>query len=195
MSKFLFLILVVVSSSASAALPELAVGGGFIHNHPDIKITKASGVSQDEEDTTTFNIGVRAMFPIQEKLKYRTGLYLQEKSAKLEAEASGVSANGEAKILEVAIPLNVQYQLHEKFSAYGGYVVDLPINEYCKAGGVIKGCNVGEAAKVTHNLNIGGSFHLHEKIDLELSYQHPMKAVLDDTKIYAWLAQFFVKFP
>ncbi len=195
MSRFLLLILIVVSSSASAALPELAVGGGFIHNHPDIKMTKISGVSQHEEDTTTFNIGVRAMFPIQEKLKFRTGLYLQEKSAKLEAEGSGASANGEAKILEAAIPLNVQYQLHEKFSAYGGYIMDLPINEYCKAGGVIKGCNVGEAAKVTHNLNIGGSFHLHEKIDLELSYQHPMKAVLDDTKIYAWLAQFFVKFP
>ncbi len=188
------LLVTVFSLSASAAMPELAVGGGIILNHPDVKSAKTPGVSIHEENTNTLNIGVRAMMPLQEKLKFRSGLYLQEKSAKLKAEQGAISADAEAKILELAIPLNVQYQLHEKFSAYGGYVMDLPINEYCESGGVLKGCNVGESGKVTHNLNLGGSFHVHEKIDLELSYQHPMKAVLDDTKIYAWLAQVFVKF-
>lgn len=194
MKKILLLASVLASSSVMAAMPELSIGGGFIHNHPDIKMTKVAGVSQHEEDTTTFNLGVRAMYPLQEKLKFRTGLYFQEKSAKISAEGGGLSGDGEARILELAIPLNVQYQLHEKFSTYGGYMMDLPLNEYCEAGGVIKGCDVGEAAKVTHNLNVGGSFHLSEKIDLELSYQHPLKAVLDDTKIYSILAQVFVRF-
>ncbi len=97
-------------------------------------------------------------------------------------------------MLEIAIPLNVQYQFHDNFSAYGGYIVDFPLNTYCKSGGFVTGCTLNEAGKVTHNLNVGGAFHLTEKFDLELSYQHPMKAVVDDLKIYAWLFQGFYKF-
>ncbi|MES2527229.1 MAG: outer membrane beta-barrel protein [Bdellovibrionota bacterium] len=196
MKNILALTVLFVSSVASAQTPQFAIGGGLIFNKPDFKTgnTSGAGYSVDEESTTTLNIGARAILPLQEKLSFRTGLYLQEKSGKIELEASGISASVTGKILELAIPLNVQYQLHEKFSAYGGYIADFPLNTYCKAGGVISGCPLNEAGKVTHNLNVGGSFHLAEKFDLELSYQHPMKAVLDDLKIYAWLFQGFYKF-
>ncbi len=196
MKKYIILCLLVVSSVATAQAPQLAVGGGILFNKPDFKTgnTSGTGISFDEESTTTFNIGMRAMMPILEKLSFRTGLYLQEKSGEIKFEAAGFSGGLTGKILELAIPLNVQYQVANQFSVYGGYIVDFPLNTYCKSSGIVSDCSLDEAGKVTHNLNVGGAFHLTEKVDLELSYQHPMKAVLDDLKIYSWLFQGFYKF-
>ena len=196
MKNYIILCLLIVSSAATAQAPQLAIGGGILFNKPDFKLgnTSGTGVSFDEETTTTLNIGLRALIPIQEKLSLRSGIYLQEKSGEIKFEAGALSGGLTGKILEVAIPLNIQFQIHEKFSAYGGYIVDFPLNTYCKKSGIVTECSLNEAGKVTHNLNVGGSFHLAEKFDLELSYQHPMKAVLDDLKIYSWLLQGFYKF-
>ncbi len=196
MKNFILVSLLLVSSVVSASAPQLAVGGGIIINRPDIKYGDLSGtgMSAHEETSTSFTIGARVLMPLSEKLSFRTGLALQEKVAEISYDFSGVSAGAKVKVLEFAIPLNLQYQIHEKFSAYGGYIMDLPINQYCDPTGALPDCQFKEAAKVTHNLNIGGSFHLAEKLDLELSYQHPMKAVLNDVKIYTWLLQGFYKF-
>lgn len=197
MKNYIIITFLFVSSIAVAQTPKFAVGGGLLFNKPDFKTGELSEevgapVSVDEEMTNSFNVGVRGLYPLNENFSLRSGLFLQEKSGEIDIEVGGLNASMTPKILEIAIPLNAQYKFHEKFSAYGGYIVDFPLNTYCKAGGVVDDCSVTEDGKVTHNLNAGGAFHLNEKIDLELSYQHPMKAVLDDFKIYSWLLQVFV---
>ncbi len=95
MKKIIALAFLVVSSVVSAQTPQLAIGGGLIFNKPDFKTgdVSGSGISVDEETTTTLNIGVRALLPLQEKLSFRSGLYLQEKSGEIKFEGSGVSGS------------------------------------------------------------------------------------------------------
>ncbi len=191
-SVFIAVLILLSISSVAADDQSFSLGGGLTFS--DIETDESLGSSVDEEIGVGLNLGARGLFSLSEGLKFRTGLYFQEKAAKFSIKAPGIEGDLTARIISAAIPLNLQFQVSPMLSLFGGYSADFTINEYCTSSGDLSSCSIGEDAKsIVHNAVVGVSIFGNDKLDVDVSYQHGLTEVLDDLKLHTFLIQGFVK--
>lgn len=190
--RLLFVVLLIVSSvSAFAQDTNFALGGGLTFNKMDVDGDLGDF---EEEIGIGLNVGARVLHKLNDQWSLRTGAYLQEKAATLSYDKSGIDGELSMRIISAAIPVNAQYKFNENISAFGGYVLDYNINEYCKVSGDFDSCSVGETKQIVHHVNLGVSVMVNEKLDIDVSYQHGLSEQMEDLKIHTLLAQGLVKF-
>jgi hypothetical protein len=189
--RFLALALMLVSTQAFADI-NLAIGGGLNFSKPDVDGSPGSGV--DEAWNADFTMGAKALFDMNETFKFRTGAFLQQKTAGYDIDISGVEGDLNAKIIYASIPLTVQVEANSNFAFFGGYVLDYAINDYCTAGGDFDSCDVSGVKQITHIATAGVVLHASEKFDLEASYQHGLSEVYSDVKLNSLQFAGFFKF-
>lgn len=193
----LFFVLVFMSTMSSAfaafSAPKFAVGGGVFINQNE---TTASSGTAEEEVSVTGNLGGRAVFDLSESFFLRTGLYLQQKSAKYTLDFPLFWGDVEAKVLSTAIPLNLEYKFNEYIRVFGGYSLDYNISDTCDADGDFDGCkiNKNKMKSYVHYANVGLSFWVNNKLDLDVSYQRALSETYTDIEIHSYLVQVFYKF-
>ncbi len=95
--RLIAILFIFLSVSVFADDTPFAIGGGLYWNQTDTSRSLGSGVK--EEDSIGFNLGVRGLFKMTEQLSFRTGAYLQEKSAKYGIDVAGVKGAISARVL------------------------------------------------------------------------------------------------
>lgn len=190
--KGLLLVLSLFIAQTVYAEHTIAVGGGLLINHID---TDGGSGEADEELSASLNVGAKSVYDLNENLQFRTGLYLQERSAKYSVDVLGVDGDITANVISGSLPLNLQYKLNEKFAIFGGYTLDYNINDYCDADGDFDSCTIDddEMKSTVHYVNFGASIWANDKIDIDVSYQRAITETYDDIKIHSIVAQIFVK--
>lgn len=189
--KFFLVSLFLISFSAYAA-PKIAIGGGLMINQNDTDVATGDA---DEELSASLNIGAKAVYEMNEAWSYRTGLYLQERSAKYSIDVSGIEGDLTMRVISASLPLNMQYKVNEKFSIFGGYTLDYNINAYCDADGDFKSCSInGQFEQLVHYVNLGGTIWANDKLDVDVSYQRAITDTYEDIQIHSLVAQLFYKF-
>lgn len=183
----------IVSAPVFAFDATFAAGGGFSFTKAETKDIEDTEL--DEEISANLNAGVRALFPFSEYWSFRTGLYLQEKSAKYSIDFMGAEGDATFRFIQGAIPLNVQYKLNEKYYSFAGYSADYVINDYCNIEGDVEKCFLQEEPKrIIHNAMIGLGVLANKTLDIEFQYQHGLSEIYDKIKIHALQLQMFYKF-
>lgn len=191
MRSLLVLALMLTVTTAFAQDTKFALGGGLTFNKMDVD---GSLGDFEEEIGIGLNIGARVLHDLDGNLAFRSGLYLQEKAATLSLDKGGIDGELSVRIISAALPVNAQYKFNENISAFGGYVLDYNINEYCTTSGDFDTCEVGESKQIVHHANIGVSVVVNEKLDIDVSYQHGLSEQMENLKIHTLLAQGLVKF-
>lgn len=174
----------------------LALGAGLLFNQADTdNLSDVENADVDEEISASLNVGARALYYFNDSVALRTGLYLQEKSAKYSFEYLTFDGEITARFIQAAVPLNLQVKLNDQIAFFGGYSADFHINEYCKTDGDFEsGCYLNEEPKaIVHNANLGISIKGNEKFDIDISYQRGLTDVTGDLKIHSLVGQFFIK--
>lgn len=149
---------------------------------------------KDEELSITLAIAAKEELKFNDEWFLRTGLWFQEKSAKLSLD-SGLG-DIDATVIYASIPVTVQYKASDLISIFGGYVADIRINDYCTGSGFVESCNFVEDSKsVVHNATVGASFNFSQLLTLDVSWQQGLSDVYKDLiKINTLQTQLFLKF-
>jgi len=188
----LILILLLISFNSYALKHETGVGAGigliYFNSHND-------PAGFDKDPSAAITAGIREMFPLSEKLKLRTGIFLDERSAGYTYDIGVLQGTVSTHIIYFSIPLNLQYQVSEKASLFSGYFPHFRNKDYCNEDGDMKNiCQDAAANSIVHYGNAGLSYALSENVDVDFSYQHAMSENYQHTKIHVFLAQFFRKY-
>ncbi len=170
----------------------ISVGAGINLNNPDLQ------VDSDADDTISLTpaLAVRELLKINEQLFFRTGLWLQQKSARFEIFDSFYNDVAYTTIY-ASVPLTAQYQIKNNIAVFGGYIADVRINDYCDGSGVFENsCEILEESKsVVHLATLGGSLAVNKRVDLNVSYQHGLSDVVSDGfKLNTLAVMFMYKF-
>jgi hypothetical protein len=152
--------------------------------------------STDEELSVTLAIAAKEELKINDQWFIRTGLWLQEKSAKYSIDTLLLEGDVAANIIYASIPLNLQYKATDLISIFGGYIADVRINDYCSASGDFDSCTLDEESKsVVHVGTLGMSFNFSQLLTLDVSWQQGLSDVYaDELKINTLQVQLFFKF-
>jgi hypothetical protein len=189
---FMFSAVAEESTSVREGL-KMAVGGGIFFN--TLETDEKLGDDIEKETSASLNVGARALYHFNDQWALRSGIYLQEKSARLSFDNGIVDGVFTVKFISASIPVNVQYSFSDKFSIFGGYVGDFKINEYCDTSCDLKECSLTEDAKsVVHHANLGVSIWANDHLEVDLSYQRALSDTMESLKIHSFLAQLFYKF-
>lgn len=192
-----FIALAALLSAAPAFALEhsqFSLGAGTNFNMPVTEGDLDSGV--DEELSVTLSIAAKEELKINDQWYFRTGFWLQEKSAKYSVDLSGFNGSVTANIIYASIPLNLQYKASDLISLFGGYIADVRINDYCSASGDADSCTLDDDSKsVVHVANAGVSFNFSSLLTLDVSWQQGLSDVYKDAlKINTLQTQLFFKF-
>jgi hypothetical protein len=174
-----------------------AIGGGLMINNSEI--SGDIGENFDEEVSASLNIGARAMLRLSDNWQFRTGLFLQEKSAMFNYDNGFFDGDMTIRIIQASIPVQIQWQAFNRVGFFGGYSADVRINDYCTTDGDLDSCKLSRDSKsVIHNLNLGVNVFVHRRVDIDVTYQHGLSPIYeeagDDIKIHSFMVQGFFKF-
>lgn len=171
----------------------IAVGGGLNLNNPNLE----DNSDADELVSATFALGARELLKINDQWLFRTGLWLQQKSARFEFDDSFFIGDISYTTIYASVPLTAQYQIKKNIGVFGGYIADIRLNDYCDGSGVFdENCQIlKESKSVVHLATIGGSVELNKRVDVNISYQHGLTDVVEDGfKLNTLSIMAFVKF-
>jgi hypothetical protein len=180
-------------STAVMADTKFSLGGGVNFNMINVE---GSLGDFDPEISTNLAIAGKAEIGINEQWLFRTGLWLQEKSAEISYDKGGIDGTLKVNTSYLSVPLNAQFKLNENISVFGGYIADLRINDYCKPSGDFDNCSLGkDTQSLVHNANLGVSVFVNEKLNIDASYQHGLTDTMKDGyKIHTLQVMGFFKF-
>lgn len=171
-------LLVLILSTSALAETKFSLGGGVNLNTVDTE-----GDLGDFEEEVSANLAVagKAEVDLNEQWLFRTGLWLQEKSAELSYDKSGIDGSIKINTIYLSVPLNVQFKATPEIGIFGGYVADIRINDYCNADGDFDNCSLNNDTKsLVHNATLGGSFSVNEKLNIDVSWQQGLTDVYKD---------------
>ncbi len=171
---------------------QFALGAGTNFNMP---ATEDDLDNADEELSVTLAIAAKEELKFNDQWYFRTGVWLQEKSAKFSFEILGVDSDITANTIYASVPLNIQFKASDLISIFGGYIADFRINDYCSASGLADSCTIDEDSKsVVHIATAGVAFNFSSLLNLDVSYQHGLSDVYaDQIKIHTLAAMLFFK--
>ena len=175
------LVFIALASAAPAYSIEnrLSLGAGLNFNMPVTDGDLDSGT--DEEVSANVALAGKAEFKIDEFWAFRTGLWLQEKSAKYSFDYLGLEGDVSFTTLYLSVPLTAQYQVQKDIALFGGYIADFRINDYCREGENVDSCSTEENSKsVVHVATLGISVIARENFVFDFSYQHGLSDVYTD---------------
>lgn len=151
---------------------KFAVGTGL-----NLSNNKTNGDNLEDISSVSsldLNLAAKEQLELTDKFLFRTGLWLQEKSARFEEKGFFDDAY-EFSTLYASVPLNIEYVFHKVFSVYGGYIADIRLNDYCKSDDDLRGCSLQKKSEdVVHNATLGVTFNLGNLVALDANYQHAL---------------------
>jgi hypothetical protein len=173
---------------------KFSLGGGLNFNMIDAESDLPSGI--DEEVSATIALAGKLEFKINEEWAFRTGLWLQEKSAKYSFDTLGFEGDVTAHTIYLSVPLTAQYQIQKDIALFGGYIADIRINDYCKASGDVSSCTIDEDSKsIVHVATAGIAIQARDFLVFEFSYQRGLSDVYEnELKIHSFQGMAFYKF-
>lgn len=157
---------------------KFAVGTGLNLNN-----NKTQG--DDSEDISSvssldLNLAAKEQLKLNDHFLLRTGIWLQEKSARFEEKGFFDDAY-EFSTLYASVPVNLEYMFNKVFSIYAGYIADFRLNDYCKSDDDLNGCALQrESESVVHNATLGVTFNLGNLVALDANYQHALSDTFKD---------------
>ena len=195
MKALILLAAVMISFNVLAVEKPLAIGGGFNVNFTNLR--GSTGDSSDPVTSTTLVLAARYIHSLNDRLSFKTGVTIEEKSSKYQYEFkfSGVedfSGNADIRISYLTVPLALQYHFTENVSVFGGYIPNLKINQYCNGSGDLNSCGVGEARTLVNYVTLGAAFDIGF-LGVDLSYQHPLEENYTSMRINVVQLLFFYK--
>jgi len=159
MRKFLAISTVALSLTSFSALAvdagqtQFSLGGGLNLNFLDVE---GDFGDFDEETSADLLIAGKVEYGIDDNLSLRTGLWLQEKTAKVSLDKGLIDGSLSVNTIYASIPLNLQYKINKTFSVFGGYAADFRINDYCSVDGDFDSCELDDDSEsVVHGAVIG----------------------------------------
>lgn len=178
MKKLLALVALICLSSFAYAETKFSVGGGLNLSYPDFDEDLKEF---DEEVSADLNIGGKVEIDIQDSLQFRTGLWLQEKSAKISYDKDGIDGDLTINTVYASVPLTLQYMIQKNLGFFGGYSADIRINDYCSADGDFDNCTLDDDTEsVVHNVTAGMAFVVNAQFGIDVSLQRSITDVYDD---------------
>lgn len=180
--------------STAQAESKFYLGAGFNFNIVKTEENLGSGI--DEEVSADLTIAGKLETTINEDWLFRTGLWLQEKSAQFSVDSNGIEGDLTINTIYLSIPLNLQYKASNDVGIFGGYVADLRINDYCDADGDFDDCWLEkDSESIVHNATLGVSIKGSERWTVDLSWQQGLSDVIEDGyKTHTFQAMAFYKF-
>lgn len=194
MKHLLFLSLALFFTTSAFSDTKFSLGAGFNFNTIDTEGSLGSGV--DEEISIDLSIAGKVEVGINDLWLFRTGLWLQEKSAKYSIDFAGIEGDITSNTSYLSVPLNLKYQASKDIGIFGGYIADVRINDYCSTGGDFNSCTIDEDSRsVVHLATLGVSILGSEKFNVDLSWQQGLTDYYKDLiKMHTFQAMAFYKF-
>lgn len=182
--------------AVDAGQTQFSLGGGLNLNFID---TSGDYGDWDEEASLDLAIAGKVEYGFNDLWSLRTGLWLQEKTARLSYDKDGVDGDLSINTIYASIPLNAQLKINNMFSIFGGYNADIRINDYCSVSGDFDDCQLSEDTEaVVHSAMIGASIWANDKLQVDVSYSHGLTDTMDADdagyKINTLSAALFYKF-
>lgn len=192
--KLLVLVIASLISSAVLADTKFSLGGGF--NFNTVKTEEDLGDNVDEGVSADLAIAGKVEVDMNEQWLFRTGLWLQEKTAKFEIEIGSFEGDLNYNTIYASVPLTVQYKASDSIGVFGGYIADVRINDYCDTDGDFDSCTIDEDSEtIVHLATVGMAINASEKLNIELSWQQGLTDFVEDSlKVNTFQTMLFYKF-
>jgi hypothetical protein len=170
-TAFLALVMTLMATPVQAIEHyKFAVGTGFNLNNNKVNGDDMEDISS--VSSVDLNIAAKEQLKLTDNLLFRTGIWLQEKTAKFD-ETGFYDDAFEFNTFYLSVPLTAEYMFNKVFSIYGGYIGDIRMNDYCRSDDDLDGCEqLKESEDVVHNATLGVTFNLGNLVALDANYQH-----------------------
>lgn len=182
--------------AVDAGQTQFSIGGGLNLNFVD-----TSGDFGDWEEETSLDLAIagKVEYGFNDLWSLRTGLWLQEKTAKISYDQDGIDGEFSVNTIYASVPVNAQLKINKQFSIFGGYNADFRINDYCSVGGDFDDCSLTkDTESVVHSAVLGASIWANDNLQVDVAYTHGLTDTMDTEdagyKINTLSAALFVKF-
>jgi hypothetical protein len=121
---------------------------------------------------------------------FRSGVFLEYKRAELENETAPAGQRDiDLTAYYAAIPLNLQFNLHDNWAIYGGIMPRFLMAKTCdNCGGFDDRSNF-----MVNYGNAGVTYNMNERFSVDVGFQHALNDNFDDLKINTAQVMFFYK--
>lgn len=160
----------------SIADSKIGIMGSALFNAPEID--DIDGVEVDEESKASFGIGMRALLPLNDRLKFRTGAGVVQKN--FAYEVTGGEADVSFTYLNIPLTL---YLGGERVGLFGGTAINARMEDDCDGDGTLSSCDVKKEKTLVLPLIIGFDFNLTQNMGMEFSYEYGIMEAAKDIKI------------
>lgn len=151
---------------------KFAVGTGLNVNN-----NKTNGENLNDIHSVSsldFNVAVKEQLKLTDRLLFRTGLWLQEKTIRFDEDGFYNDAF-EFNTLYLSVPVTFEFMFTKGFSVYTGYIADFKLNDYCRTDDDLNGCEqLTESENIVHNATLGVTFNAGGLIAFDVNYQHAL---------------------